>query len=129
MPHRCVRCGTMYEDGAEEILKGCSCGAKLFFFVKKKDIMESEEIIENLSEKEKDQIESDVYDIIGVKREEEVPVILDLESIKIKKPGKFELDLVNLFNKKQPLVYKLDEGKYVIDIAESFMREKESKEE
>ncbi len=129
MPHRCVRCGTMYEDGAEEILKGCSCGAKLFFFVKKKDIQESEEIIENLSEKEKDQIESDVYDIIGVKKEEEVPVVLDLESIKIKKPGKFELDLVNLFNKKQPLVYKLDEGKYVIDIAESFMREKESKEQ
>jgi hypothetical protein len=97
--------------------------------VKKKDIQESEEIIENLSEKEKDQIESDVYDIIGVKKEEEVPVVLDLESIKIKKPGKFELDLVNLFNKKQPLVYKLDEGKYVIDIAESFMREKESKEQ
>jgi len=122
MPHRCVRCGTMYQDGSEQILQGCSCGAKLFFFVKKKDT-EAEEILENLSEKDKDQIENDVYDIIGVKKDEDKPIILDLESIKIKKPGKFELDLVNLFNKDHPLVYKLEEGKYVIDIAESFMRE------
>lgn len=125
MPHRCVRCGTMYEDGAKEILQGCSCGARLFFYVKKKNIEESEEIIENLTDKDKKQIEKDVYDIIGVKKEEDKPVILDLESIKIMKPGKFELDLVNLFNKDQPLVYKLEEGKYVIDIAETFMKEKE----
>jgi uncharacterized protein len=130
MPHRCVRCGIMYEDGAKEILKGCSCGARLFFFVKKKNIEKSDEIIEKLSEKDKNQIESDVYDILGVdKKKEEAPVVLDLESIKILKPGKFELDLVNLFNKDQPLVYKLEEGKYVIDIPESFVREKEAKEE
>jgi uncharacterized protein len=130
MPHRCVRCGTMYEDGAKEILKGCSCGARLFFFVKKKDIDKSDEMIENLTDKDKSQIENDVYDIIGVeKKNDDAPVVLDLESIKILKPGKFELDLVNLFNKDQPLVYKLEEGKYVIDIAESFVREKEAKEE
>ena len=123
MPHRCVRCGAMYDDGSQEILKGCSCGARLFFFVKKKDMEKADDLIENLSTKEKKQIENDVFDIIGVKKEEDKPVILDLESIKIKKPGKFELDLVNLFNKNHPLVYKLEEGKYVIDIAESFMRE------
>ncbi|MBS3143917.1 hypothetical protein J4446_03535, partial [Candidatus Woesearchaeota archaeon] len=32
MPHQCVRCGNMYEDGSEEILKGCSCGSRFFFF-------------------------------------------------------------------------------------------------
>jgi len=37
-------------------------------------------------------------------------------------PGKFELDLVHLFNKKEPLIYKLEEGKYIIDIAEMFRR-------
>jgi predicted nucleic acid-binding Zn-ribbon protein len=31
--------------------------------------------------------------------------------------GKFEIDLVNLFNKKRPLVYKIEEGKYIIDLA------------
>jgi len=34
MPHQCVRCNTFYEDGADQILKGCPCGARLFFFVK-----------------------------------------------------------------------------------------------
>ena len=49
--------------------------------------------------------------------EEDIPVILDLESIKVIRPGKFELDVVNLFDKKRPLIYKLEEGKYIIDLA------------
>lgn len=32
MPHQCVRCNTFYEDGSEEILKGCKCGGKLFLY-------------------------------------------------------------------------------------------------
>jgi uncharacterized protein len=126
MPHRCVRCGTFYEDASHEILKGCKCGSKLFFYVKKK--AQAQEIIENLTAHEKKQIEKDIYEIIGEeKREEEVPIVLDIESVRITKPGKFELDLVNLFNKKHPLVYKLEEGRYVIDLAETFLREKEDK--
>jgi len=126
MPHRCVRCGKMYDDGAEEILQGCSCGARLFFFVKKKDLEESKEIVENLSENEKKQIERDVFDLVGISPEAERPVVLDLESIRVMKPGKFEIDLVNLFNKSKPIVYKLEEGKYIIDIAESFKRNKDA---
>ncbi|PIN86617.1 hypothetical protein COV19_03815 [Candidatus Woesearchaeota archaeon CG10_big_fil_rev_8_21_14_0_10_44_13] len=122
MPHQCVRCGTFYDDGAKEILKGCNCGAKLFFYVKKERLEQAKEIAANLSKVEKKKIEKDVYEIMGRDEEEEKPVILDLESIRIIKPGKFELDLVHLFNKKNPLVFKLDEGKYIIDIAESFKR-------
>ena len=59
--------------------------------------------------------------------EEDKPVILDLASINATKPGKFELDLVKLFNN-EPMVYKLDEGKYVIDIAETFKNSKRKKE-
>ena len=29
----------------------------------------------------------------------------------------FEIDVVNLFNKKRPLIYKIEEGKYLIDLA------------
>jgi len=127
MPHQCVRCGTLYDDGSKEILSGCKCGARLFFYIKKERLEQAKEISDNLSKKEKKQIEDDVLDIVGRDREEETPVVLDLESIRILKPGKFELDLVHLFNKKEPLVYKLDEGKYIIDIAETFKRNKESK--
>ncbi len=62
--------------------------------------------------------------------DKEQPVILDIESIKILKPGQYELDLVNLFKKKQPLIYKLEDGKYMIDLVESFkkIRDKKSNE-
>lgn len=123
MPHQCVRCGTFYDDGAVEILKGCKCGGRLFFFIKKEKFEKSKEIISNikLTEKEKDQIEDDVFDLVGVDKSKGEPVILDLESIKIKKPGQYELDLVHLF-KGEPLIFKLEEGKYMIDVIESFKK-------
>jgi len=121
MPHQCVRCNTFYEDGAEEILKGCSCGSRLFFYVKKSNLEKSKELTESLTEEEKKQIEKDVYDLIG-SREDSEPVVLDLESIRILKPGKYELDLVHLF-KKDPLVYKTGDGKYMIDLPETFKKE------
>jgi len=121
MPHQCVRCGTIYDDGAQEIIKGCNCGGKLFFYIRKDKLKKHQEEIENLSKKEKKEIEKDILGMIGADGEEDRPIVLDLESIKIKKPGKYELDLVRLF-KKEPLIFKLEEGKYVIDIPETFKK-------
>ena len=115
----------MYDDGAKEILAGCSCGARLFFFVRKEQIKKAEEVAEQLTPKEKKRIEADVKEIIGI--EEEKPVILDLESIRVLKPGSFEIDLAHLFNKKDPVIYKVEEGKYIIDLAETFRRRGEEK--
>lgn len=132
MPHQCVSCGAFYEDGAKEILSGCSiCNGKLFFYVKKErieEIKKEQPQIFDLSKEDKKQIEEDVYDILGTDIDKSKPIILDIESIKILRPGKYELDLVNLFKKKQPLIYKLEDGKYMIDIIESFkkMRNKNS---
>ena len=121
MPHQCVRCNTFYEDGAEEILKGCSCGSKLFFYVKKSEIDKSKKMTASLSDNEKKQIEKDVFDLVGGQNFDE-PVILDLESIRVLKPGKYELDLVHLF-KKQPLVYQMGDGRYMIDLPETLKKE------
>lgn len=122
MPHQCVRCGKLIEDGSGEILKGCSsCGGKLFFFIKKSKLEElGSKKLPELSAKEKKQVEKDVLDIIGDKFNSDAPVVLNFESIRISKPGKFELDLVSLFDEKKPLVYKLEDGKYMIDIATTF---------
>ncbi len=131
MPHQCVSCGTFYEDGAKEILRGCSvCGGKLFFYVKKERLTElknEEPQLFNLSAEDKKQIEEDVYDILGSDIDKSKPIILDIESIKILKPGKYELDLVNLFKSKQPLIYKLEDGKYMIDLIESFKKLRDKK--
>jgi predicted nucleic acid-binding Zn-ribbon protein len=124
MPHQCVKCGTFYEDGSNEILTGCSnCGGKLFFYVKKgKEELMKEKAPVELSEEERAQIEEDVYDIIGNEIDRDKPIVLDVESIKIMKPGKYELDLVNLFKEKEPLVYRLEDGKYMVDLIETFKK-------
>ena len=72
-----------------------------------------------LPTEQKKQIEQDVLNLVGYK--EDTPVVLDFESVRVIEPGKYELDLVQLF-KGAPLIFKLEEGKYVIDIVESFER-------
>ncbi len=121
MPHQCVRCNTFYEDGATEILKGCKCGGKLFFYIKKEKLEQAKETAKSikLSKDEKVQIEKDVFDLVGSEIDKDKPVVLDFESIRVLKPGQYELDLVSLF-KDEPLIFKLQEGKYMIDVVESF---------
>ena len=120
MSHQCVRCNTLYEDGSSELLSGCSCGSKFFFYIRKEYMQEAQKIVTNLSQEQKKEIESDVRDlIVEEKFDEEKPVILDLESIKILEPGKYELDIVKLF-KKQPLIIRVEEGKYIIDLKSTF---------
>ena len=116
MPHQCVRCGAVYPDGSDVLLKGCPvCGSRFFFYFKKESLPKVQEM--KLTNDERKQIESDIKEIVGP--EEERPVILDLESVNAQKPGKFEIDLISLF-KGKPLVYKIEEGKYIIDVASSF---------
>ena len=36
MPHQCLKCGTCFEEGSSQLLRGCSgCGGNRFFFTKK----------------------------------------------------------------------------------------------
>ncbi|MFP4117372.1 MAG: Zn-ribbon domain-containing protein [Candidatus Woesearchaeota archaeon] len=130
MPHQCVRCGKMYDDGASEVLDGCGCGSKLFYYIRSEKLEEIKEMTHTLSDKDKKQIEDDVFDIIGDKPENlNETVVLDLESIRALKPGQFELDLVSLFNKKNPVVFKTGDGKYMIDVASTFRRASQVKED
>lgn len=123
MPHQCVRCNQLYPDGAAEILHGCQCGARLFFYIKKKHIEEGKRLINKLTVEDKKQIEEDIGEILLIKKEESNhPVILDVEAIRVLKPGKYELDLVHLF-KKDPLIIKLAEGKYMIDLPQVFKKD------
>lgn len=123
MPHQCVRCNKFYNDGAVEILKGCDCGGRLFFYIKKQKMEEAKKEVEDLqlSNEQKLQIEEDVREMLGDKLEEDNTVVLDIESVRVLKPGKYELDLVQLF-KGEPVVYKLEEGKYMVDLRETFER-------
>jgi len=116
-----VRCNTFYEDGSTQILKGCNCGGKLFFFIKQEKLDEVKKMQDEikLSSQEKEQIEKDVFELVGSEIDKDHPVVLDIEAIKVLRPGKYEVDLVHLF-KNEPLIFKLEDGKYMIDIVDSF---------
>lgn len=123
MPHQCVHCSRLYPNAAKELIEGCKCGSHFFFFIKdevyEKLKNEKSQILEivDIPEESKQRIEREVREITGIREDE--PVILDLESVRVLQPGKFEIDVVSLFNKQKPIVYKLGEGKYIIDIASS----------
>lgn len=70
----------------------------------------------DLDNQEKEQMEKDVREIAGVE-DEDTPVFLDFESVKVLKPGKYLLDIGKLLSVQKPRVYQLEDGKYIIDIA------------
>jgi predicted nucleic acid-binding Zn-ribbon protein len=48
MPHQCLQCGHVFEDGSSQMLKGCpGCGGNRFFFTKHPLTAEEREIINN----------------------------------------------------------------------------------
>ena len=120
MVYKCVHCSKVYEDTAREITEGCECKSRFFFYIRPEKLKEIEEnkVEEqvDLSSKEKHQIEDDVREIAGVEDEEQ-PIFLDFESVKILKPGKYVLDLQKLFSQDKPRVYKLEDGKYIVDLS------------
>lgn len=127
MPHQCVHCSATYGDGAREILHGCTCGSKFFFYLtqeKLDKIQNTPKESITLTVKEKEKIEEDVRDIIGI-GEEETPIVMDFESIKVIKPGKYVIDLHNLFTKERPLVYTVEEGKYFVDLTSNVLSKKD----
>ena len=117
MGHQCVHCGKIYPAASKELLEGCrSCGGHFFFYIKDEKVKELREKPVEIPQEEKEQVEKDIRDIVGI-TDPEAPVILDIESVRVTGSGKFEIDLVNLFSKERPLIYKLEEGKYIIDLA------------
>ena len=120
MPHQCTKCGKVYPDASNELLIGCICGSKFFYYIRQEKFEqlqnEKDQILEELNKADKEQIEKDIRELTGLDKKPDEPVILDLESVRVIRPGKFEIDIVNLFSKNRPLIYKLEEGKYIIDL-------------
>lgn len=113
MPHQCLKCDTIYDNSSNAIIKGCTnCGAKLFLFVK--NTPKKEEEIE-LSRQKKDIILKEIESFVDLEDTDE-PIILKLENIRVLAPGKYEIDVNQLMKKEKPLIYKVQEGTYVIDL-------------
>ncbi len=123
MPHQCVHCKKIIPLGSKELIEGCSnCGNHFFFYLKDEQIEKVKNNPIEIPEEDKKKIEKDIREMAGI-IEEDTPVILDIESVRVTGSGKFEIDLANLFRKDAPLVYKLEEGKYIIDLATTLKKD------
>jgi len=119
MPHQCTKCSRILPAASKEILEGCAkCGSHFFFYIKDEQMHKLQEKPLEIPENERKAIEKDIRELAGI-TDMNAPVILDLESVRVTGEGKYEIDVVNLFNKNRPLIYKMEEGKYIIDLAET----------
>ena len=122
MSHQCVHCGEVYPPGSKELLEGCKkCNSHFFFYIRDDQLNRIKERFVEINPEEKKKVEKDIREMAGI-TEEETPVILDIESIRVTGAGKFEIDLVKLFRRDMPLIYKLEEGKYIIDLASTLKK-------
>lgn len=122
MPNKCTKCGKIHPDDAPYLLReGCdNCGSKFFFYVREEALKEAEEDIKKLSSNEIKEIERDIRDIVSEEEdrplEDEETVILDVEAIRVIKPGKYRIDVTSLFQQR-PIVIRVGSGKYEIDLS------------
>jgi len=108
--------------GSKELIEGCEdCKGHFFFYIRDEQLEEIKNKPIEIPEEDKKTIERDIREMAGI-QDEDAPVILDLESVRVTGSGKFEIDVVNLFNKNRPLIYKLEEGKYIIDLASTLQQ-------
>jgi predicted nucleic acid-binding Zn-ribbon protein len=133
--HQCVHCGKLIEAGSREILDGClKCHGRFFFYIRDEQAAklkesqfsaEKELPVSEFNRVDKKKVEEDVRQILKIDDEMQ-PVILDIESVRVIRPGKFEIDLVSLMNRK-PIVFKLEEGKYIIDLESGLPKKQDDK--
>ena len=134
MPHRCTKCGAVFEDGDSVILTGCpECKWNKFLYVRAEEVAQSAEIRERetppasdwkieerIKEKETESIDSVLEDIDraldsdDVNKKELNPDRVD--SIRILDAGSYELNLGSIMDKEEIVVGIREEGQYAIDL-------------
>jgi len=117
MPSKCTKCGKIHPDDSNYLLSGCDkCGSKFFFFIREEAAEKLEQAVAELSQKEIKEIEQDIRDIIPEAVKKDETVVLDLEAIQVIKPGKYRIDVSNLFEQ-NPIVIRVGAGKYELDFS------------
>ena len=80
MPHQCLKCGLIFEEGSAQLLKGCpDCGGNRFFFTK-------EPLDENERRAKEENVSKDINSVLIDIITEENPDLVDKEGkwVKIK---------------------------------------------
>ena len=112
MPHRCMNCGRVYEDDAEELVEGCECGSNLFMY-------ESE--IDEDDEEERDRVREEVEQLVeeGETDSEDIKLEFDIDSISVEEEGVYSINVSRLLEE-LPLVIRKREGVYHVHLPSAF---------
>lgn len=113
MPHKCIRCGKVYEDNDKSLLTGCECGSVFFMYMKTPEQVKYIEEIESELRERETSLEKELKR--GIKKK------FGIETIKTKKEGIYEINIDALM-KRKPLII-LEKGKtYIIHLPSVFER-------
>jgi len=123
MPHKCARCGTIYDDNSPELIDGCSCGARVFLYLKEGPGRSEEDTIRELEIKEIGGEDLKRLDReFGMDLEKTGRTIhLDLENLHQIDKGRYRIDIKSLM-KGDPLIMKVGDGVYYIDIIDAMSK-------
>ncbi len=115
MPHRCMNCSRTYEDDSEELINGCECGSSLFMY---------ENDIEDVSEEEREELKSDVEEMMedGISEKENIKLEFDLDSIVVEEEGVYTINVSRLLEE-IPLIIRKTEGSYHVNLPSAFKPE------
>lgn len=151
MPHKCLKCGTTYQDNDSNILRGCTkCGSIFFLYLKtgaeEQQIKEIQKELEtkntSLEQELSKQIEVKKVEVKQAERavEKQIEKVVakekvqkakgiakekfGIETVRIPKEGVYEINIEGLM-KKRPLII-LEQGKvYFIHLPSAFESEPE----
>ena len=134
--HKCVRCGTIYQDEDQSILRGCTvCGSIFFLYLRDQgDVARAREIEKELEAKninleeelekkiEEEKIRREEEKKIGKKERKKARIKFGIETIRIPREGVYEINLEALMQKK-PLIVLEKHQIYLIHLPSVFEAE------
>ena len=128
MPHKCVRCASIYPSQSHELMSGCSCGSRVFLFIRDENETAPSPQASTPADNSnvaipKKTAEPDSKDYGWLEDElaflsKDKPVSVDVEAVenlRILEKGAYEIDLPSLM-KGEPLVIKSDRHVYYVKL-------------
>ena len=128
MPHKCARCGEVYDANQAVLLDGCpSCGGKKFIFTSARELEQELRRIRDKTASQpsetKDELEGSGKNPPSDPPDSERERI---ECIRILGPGTYELNIEKMASSDERVVGLQDEGMYVVDLFSMSKKKKQS---
>lgn len=119
-----MNCGKEYEEDAQELVDGCSCGSTLFLYQKQPEGEDDEDGTAEEPDVEEDEVMEEIDEFLQDIKEDgtgarDSKIRFDLQSIRIIEEGVYEIDLKKLLER-EPLIVEVKDSKYFLHLASVF---------